>query len=416
MKSYKIRRAFLNKKQKKTAMVVFEIFLFLLAFLFLMPVFLAFINSFKSNSEIQMNVASFPKFSVKIPKKMQQKYFEGSIINRLAEEKDKNFFLSFYHFHPAKYRLKYKKKSSKILSLERDLKLDLPELLPWKEFNENIIQKVDNDFLKSKVRECYFYVDGVYTLQTEPISKEDQKEMLDILRKTGSFRTAKENFIKNYAESWKQTKFPVVFMNTLIITVLSVLGIILISSMAAYAMVRTKTAFSWFFFLLFVFAMVVPFQAIMFPLVRTAKALGLLGSIHGIILIYMAVGCPLAIFMYHGFIKGVPLELEESAALDGAGKFRIFFTIVLPLLTPITSTIAILDVLWIWNDFLLPLIILMKKVVTVQLAQYYTRGAYSRDFGMELASLMLATFPVILFYLFMQKYVIKGITAGAVKG
>ena len=212
------------------------------------------------------------------------------------------------------------------------------------------------------------------------------------------------------------TKFPVVFLNTLLITIFSVGGIILISSMAAYALVRTETKLSWIIFLFFTFAMVVPFQVIMFPLVKVARATGVAGSIPGIILIYMAVGCPMAIFMYHGFIKGIPIELEESAALDGAGRFKTFFSIVLPLLTPITSTIAILDVLWIWNDFLLPLILLTKKVVTVQLAQYYTRGAYSRDFGMELASLILAVSPVIIFYVFMQRYIIKGVIAGAVKG
>ncbi|MCH5150751.1 MAG: carbohydrate ABC transporter permease, partial [Spirochaetales bacterium] len=122
------------------------------------------------------------------------------------------------------------------------------------------------------------------------------------------------------------------------------------------------------------------------------------------------------IFMYHGFIKGIPIELEESAALDGAGRFETFFMIIFPLLTPITSTIAILDVLWIWNDFLLPLILLKKENRTVQLAQYYSRGAFSRDFGMELSSLILAVFPIVIFYIFMQRYIIKGVIAGAVKG
>ncbi|OHD78303.1 MAG: hypothetical protein A2355_02875, partial [Spirochaetes bacterium RIFOXYB1_FULL_32_8] len=242
------------------------------------------------------------------------------------------------------------------------------------------------------------------------------KKLISILKNNNIFRTLFDNFIHNYSSSWKETKFPIVFLNTLIITVLSTAGIIIISSMAAYALVRTKTRLSWVFFLIFTFAMVVPFQAIMFPLVRTAKSLNLLGTFQGIILIYMGVGCPMAIFMYHGFIKGVPMELEESAALDGANQLTIFFRIVFPLLSPITATIAILNVLWLWNDFLLPLIITVKKIVTIQLAQYYTRGAYSRDIGVELASLVLAAMPVVIFYLLMQKFIIKGITAGAVKG
>ncbi|HOV13515.1 MAG TPA: carbohydrate ABC transporter permease, partial [Spirochaetota bacterium] len=157
-----------------------------------------------------------------------------------------------------------------------------------------------------------------------------------------------------------------------------------------------------------------PFQTIMIPLVVTAKTLNL-KNIFGIIPIYIGLGAPLAIFMYHGFIKGIPLDLEESAAIDGAGPFRIFFTIVLPLLTPITATITILDVLWVWNDFLLPLILLPKQT-TIQLAQYSFFGQFKTEFGKALASLVLSSSPIVLFYLFMQKYIIKGIMSGAIKG
>ena len=301
--------------------------------------------------------------------------------------------------------------------MEEKIGFSLPAELSRHDFNTQVVQRIRFDILKSKIRsELYRSYDGVYTLKKGNISGEDKEKLIELLKSTGVFKTVKENLVKNYGSSWRLTKFPVVFLNTLLITVFSVGGIILISSMAAYALVRTETKLSWIVFLFFTFAMVVPFQVIMFPLVKVARATGVAGSIPGIILIYMAVGCPMAIFMYHGFIKGIPIELEESAALDGAGRFRTFFSIVLPLLTPITSTIAILDVLWIWNDFLLPLILLTKKVVTVQLAQYYTRGAYSRDFGMELASLILAVSPVIIFYMFMQRYIIKGVIAGAVKG
>lgn len=405
-----------KRKEKKALMFLYEVFLFVAAFIFLIPVILTFINSFKSNTEIQMNIASLPSFTMSIPKKMEQRHFEGSILNRLSEN-DRLFFSSFYDFKEGRYVRRYSENSEKIKSMEKNIGFSLPKELSRQNFNTQIVQNIRSDILKSKIRsELYKSFDGVYTLKKEKISPENKTKLINLLKSTGSFNTIGENFLKNYGSSWKLTKFPTVFFNTLIITILSVVGIILISSMAAYALVRTETKLSWIVFLFFTFAMVVPFQVIMFPLVKVAKMMGCAGTIPGIVLIYMAVGCPMAIFMYHGFIKGIPIELEESASLDGAGRFKTFFSIVLPLLTPITSTIAILDVLWIWNDFLLPLIILTKKVVTIQLAQYYTRGAYSRDFGMELASLVLAVFPVIIFYMFMQRYIIKGVIAGAVKG
>lgn len=405
-----------KRKEKKALMFLYEVFLFVAAFIFLIPVILTFINSFKSNTEIQMNIASLPSFAMSIPKKMEQRHFEGSILNRLSEN-DRLFFSSFYDFKEGRYVRRYSENSEKIKSMEKNIGFSLPKELSRQNFNTQIVQNIRSDILKSKIRsELYKSFDGVYTLKKEKISPENKTKLINLLKSTGSFNTIGENFLKNYGSSWKLTKFPTVFFNTLIITILSVVGIILISSMAAYALVRTETKLSWIVFLFFTFAMVVPFQVIMFPLVKVAKMMGCAGTIPGIVLIYMAVGCPMAIFMYHGFIKGIPIELEESASLDGAGRFKTFFSIVLPLLTPITSTIAILDVLWIWNDFLLPLIILTKKVVTIQLAQYYTRGAYSRDFGMELASLVLAVFPVIIFYMFMQRYIIKGVIAGAVKG
>lgn len=406
-----------KKEEKKVLLFLYEAFLFCAAFIFLIPVILAFINSFKSNTEVQMNVASLPSFVVSIPKKMKQHYFESSILNRLRESDDKIFFSSFYDFKEGKYVRRYSENSKKIKDMEAEIGFPLPKELSRQNFNTQVIQKIDSDTLKTTIRfDLYKNYDGIYTLKKTKISKEDKAKLLDLLKSTEVFKSVGENFIKNYGNSWKVTKFPIVFFNTLLITVFSVIGIILISSMAAYALVRTETKLSWMLFLFFTFAMVVPFQVIMFPLVRVAKVFGAAGSIPGIILIYMAVGCPMAIFMYHGFIKGIPIELEESAALDGAGRFETFFMIIFPLLTPITSTIAILDVLWIWNDFLLPLILLKKENRTVQLAQYYSRGAFSRDFGMELSSLILAVFPIVIFYIFMQRYIIKGVIAGAVKG
>lgn len=219
---------------------------------------------------------------------------------------------------------------------------------------------------------------------------------------------------QNYIEAWKAMNFPFVFRNTFLITVLSTTGIILISSMAAYVIVRSKYKFSWLFYFIFVFSMVVPFQTIMIPLNITATNLNL-KNIFGIIPIYMGLGCPLAIFMYHGFIKGVPVQIEESAAIDGASVPIIFFRLVFPILQPIHATVAIMNVLWIWNDFLLPLIILPSRS-TIQLAQYTFFGMYRTQISLAMASLIISASPVILFYLFMQKYIIKGVAAGAIKG
>ncbi len=238
--------------------------------------------------------------------------------------------------------------------------------------------------------------------------KTDQQITLNPLALPTSFSFA------NYQAAWEETKFPLVFINTLVITLLSTSGIILISSMAAYVLARSKTKISWIIYLFFTFSMVVPFHTIMVPLVSLAKELNL-KSVLGIIPIYLGLGCPAAIFMYHGFIKGVPVEMEESAALDGASVPRTFFQLVFPLLTPITATIAILDVLWIWNDFLLPLIILPKQA-TIQLAQFGFFGMYRKQFSLAMASLILSASPVVFFYLIMQKYIVKGIAAGAVKG
>jgi raffinose/stachyose/melibiose transport system permease protein len=220
--------------------------------------------------------------------------------------------------------------------------------------------------------------------------------------------------VDNYIEAWKATQFPLVLRNTVLITVLSTIGIVLVSSMAAYILARSQSKSAWYFYLAFTFSMIVPFQTFMVPLVQAAKNYQL-QNIWGIIPIYIGLGCPLAIFMYHGFMKGVPVEIEESAAIDGASVFRRFFTIVFPLLTPITATIAILDVLWIWNDFLLPLIILPKGS-TLQLAQFGFFGMFRQQYSLAMASLVLSASPVIIFYLVMQRFIIKGISAGAVKG
>jgi raffinose/stachyose/melibiose transport system permease protein len=201
--------------------------------------------------------------------------------------------------------------------------------------------------------------------------------------------------------------------NTLALTVASVSLIIVFSSACAYKLVRTKSWVSTAIFFAFAFFMVIPFQTIMVPLVVLATDLRF-KDVYGLILINVGLGAPTAVFMYHGFIKAVPLSLEEAAAIDGAGPYRMFFQIVFPLLVPITATIGILDVLWVWNDFLLPYIILRQG--TLVLFQYNFFGTFTKDYGALTASLVMTATPVVIMYIAMQKYIIKGISAGAVKG
>lgn len=219
--------------------------------------------------------------------------------------------------------------------------------------------------------------------------------------------------VANFVRAWTVMEFPHVFLNTLAITVFGLLGIILTSSMAAYILARTDTKLSWIIYGFFAFSLVIPFQIIMVPIAVLSADLHLM-SIPGIIPMYWGLGCPTAIFMFHGFVKGVPRELEESAAIDGAGQFYIFFNIVFPLLKTIIATVAVIDALWLWNDFLLPLIVV--KQGTIQLAQMMFNGQFLKEYGAMTASLTLSALPIVIFYLALQKYIVKGIAAGAVKG
>lgn len=217
----------------------------------------------------------------------------------------------------------------------------------------------------------------------------------------------------NYSQVWSEMNFPKVFLQTLLVTVLGTSGIILSCSMCAYGLVRSESKISQVLYAFFAFSLVIPFQIIMVPIGVLASDLHLM-NVYGLIPMYWGLGCPTAIFMFHGFIKSVPKELEESASIDGAGKFRIFFSIVFPLLKTIVATIAVIDALWIWNDFLLPLIV--AKEGTIQLAQMRFNGQFMKDYGPMCASLTISSIPIIIFYLALQKYIIKGIAAGAVKG
>lgn len=221
----------------------------------------------------------------------------------------------------------------------------------------------------------------------------------------------------NYTRVWEIMRFPKAFMNSLLITVTSNVGLIIISSMAAYRMVRKPGTFNNIILFLFVSAMVIPFQSIMIPLVKIASDAGILNSMWGLVIAYFGFGVSLNVFLFHGFIKSVPKEIEESAVVDGCTTYGVFWRIVFPLLKPMTVTVVLLNSLWIWNDFLLPLLFLSDAHLrTIPLATYSFFGQYTKQWDLALAGLVLGITPIIIFFLLMQRHIIAGITAGSVKG
>lgn len=226
----------------------------------------------------------------------------------------------------------------------------------------------------------------------------------------------KEVLFSNYAKVWEIISFQDAFLNSLIITVLSVAGIVVISSMAAWKMVRTPGKLSKVLFIFFVSAMVIPFQTVMIPLMKLGGMFGIMNSIPGIVVMYFGFGVSLSLFLYHGFVKTIPAEIEESARIDGCSQFGVFWRIVFPLLKPITVTVIILNTLWIWNDYLLPLLVLQDAGLrTIPLATSSFFAQYTKQWDMGLAALVLGIAPVIVFFLFLQKHIIKGIAAGSIK-
>lgn len=232
-------------------------------------------------------------------------------------------------------------------------------------------------------------------------------------------------FFENVTAVWNNPTFNFVqaIRDSVIITVLSLAIISICSAMTAWVLVRNKTRWSNFLFMMFVAAMVIPFQVVMFPLVKWFKIMGdaigfpLLGTYHGIVFAYLGFGCSMSIFILHGFIKSIPMELEEAATIDGCGQARTFFEIVIPLLQPTFVTVLILNGIWIWNDFLLPLLILGSagEVQTIPLAVTAFAGSYLKQWDLILTSTLLAMIPIILLFLFAQRYIIKGMVEGAIK-
>ena len=221
----------------------------------------------------------------------------------------------------------------------------------------------------------------------------------------------------NYARVWEIMKYPRAFLNSLAITVFANAGLAVISSMAAYRIVRMPSRFNQFMLFLFVAAMVIPFQSIMIPLVKVASTVGIMNSIWGLVIAYYGFGVSLSIFLFQGFMKSIPREIEESAVVDGTNAYGVFWRIVFPLLKPMTVTVVLLNSLWTWNDFLLPLLFLYDaELRTIPLAIYSFFGQYTKQWDMALAGLVLGVAPIVCFFLFMQRHIVAGIAAGSVKG
>ena len=204
---------------------------------------------------------------------------------------------------------------------------------------------------------------------------------------------------------------------SLLITVVSVALILLCCSMSAWYIARVKSAVSNIFYYLCLFSMIVPFQMVMFTLTFTADKLNL-NTPWTIPIVYLGFGAGLAIFMFIGFVKGLPLEIEEAAAIDGCGPVRTFFSVVLPMLKPTLISVGILELMWVWNDYLLPYLVLDRtKYMTIPIHVQYLKGSYGTvDLGATMAVIMLSIIPIIVVYMFAQKHIIKGVAAGAVKG
>ena len=244
------------------------------------------------------------------------------------------------------------------------------------------------------------------------------KTKTGILKNPLSIIDPKGLTLDNFIKAFDKMEFVRSFTNSLIVTVISVLLIVILASMTAYLFVRVNWKATKFLFVLMIAGMIIPFQAIMIPLVSIyGNMLGILNSKATLIFMNVGFGISLAVFIYHGFIKSnVPLSLEEAAKLDGCNKLQTFFLVVFPLLKSITSTIVILDVLWIWNDYLLPsLVLTQKENFTLPLSTYACYGTYTVDYGAIMAALVLTVIPVIILYIFLQKHIISGVISGAVK-
>lgn len=223
--------------------------------------------------------------------------------------------------------------------------------------------------------------------------------------------------LQNFADAWVMTNFPRKFLNTAFITVVNLIFTLITNSFAAYAITRNrkKSKFFSLMYYYFISAMFIPFNVLMLPLVNEANKFHI-DNVLGITFLYIVFGMPMNTFLYTGYIKSIPEALDEAAVIDGATPFQTFVRIMFPVLKPMTATVAILSVMWTWNDFLMPLVLLSdKKQQTLQLAQYIFQGQFNTQYNLAFASYLLVLLPVLVFYVLCQKWIISGVVTGAVK-
>lgn len=262
---------------------------------------------------------------------------------------------------------------------------------------------------------CLLYLYPIYIVFVNSF-KNRQELYENMLALPKKFST--EYFLK----AMEKMEFLNAFKNSLIVTVVSIAILVILASMTAWMLVRTNNKLSKIIFMAFVATMIIPFQTIMMPLMqvmgfaRDTLHLPMLNTLGGLIYMNVGFGASMAVFLYHGFVKSIPISLEEAATIDGCNKFKVFWKIVFPMLKPTTATVMILDVIWIWNDYLLPSLVLSSKELrTVPLSTASFFGQFTIEWNLAMAGLLLTIIPVIIFYLAAQKYIVKGVAAGAVK-
>ena len=227
-----------------------------------------------------------------------------------------------------------------------------------------------------------------------------------------------ETFVgfENYIKGLNSSGFFVSFLRSVFVSVISVVVIIVCTSMASWFIVRVKNRFTKFLYVIFAFSMIVPFQMVMYTMTYVVQSIGF-NTLPGIVIVYLGFGAGLSVFMFTGFVKAVPLEIEEAAEIDGCNPLQTYFRVVFPMLKPTAITVSIIQAMWVWNDYLLPYLVLGTKHKTVPVAiQLAMQGAYgSTDYGGFMAMLVLAVIPIVVFYISCQKYIIKGVMSGAIK-
>ncbi len=255
----------------------------------------------------------------------------------------------------------------------------------------------------------FFIAGPIY--MTIVIALKDPSDMVNVLSLPKKIRW------QNFVDAWNMTEYPRKFFNTLFITVINFIFTIITNSAAAYAITRNrkKNKFFKLMYYYFISAMFIPFNVLMLPLVKQANLFHI-DNVIGITFLYIVFGLPMNTFLYTGFIKSVPEALDEAALIDGANPWQIFTKVIFPIMKPMHATVAILSIMWTWNDFLMPLVLLSdKKYQTLQLSQYVFQGQFNTQYNLAFASYLLVLLPVLLVYVFCQKWIIAGVTNGAVK-